>query len=135
MTGFSAPTSAGPVWRMNILVVADHAEGRTDQLEPLIAALEQAQEKIRLLLLLACTAGAWRTAYEHRLKGAERPAGRPAAGTMSGIALAVHMHALAVLLQAAEPAPVGPGQGCAPFPTMTPTTSDRIVLPAVSSPR
>jgi hypothetical protein len=32
---------------MNVLVVVDYAEGRTDQLEPLIAALERAQEKTR----------------------------------------------------------------------------------------
>ena len=42
------------------LVVVDYAEGRTAQLDPLIAALDQAEAKVRLLLL-ARTAGAWRT--------------------------------------------------------------------------
>jgi tetratricopeptide (TPR) repeat protein len=42
------------------LVVVDYAEGRTGQLDPLIAALDLAEAKVRLLLL-ARTAGAWRT--------------------------------------------------------------------------
>jgi len=51
---------------MNVLVVVDHAEGRTDQLEPLIAALEQAQEKTR-----------FRAATGRR---ADEPATQPGAG-------------------------------------------------------
>ncbi|MGQ0479493.1 MAG: tetratricopeptide repeat protein [Pseudonocardia sp.] len=42
------------------LVVLDYAEGRTAQLDPVIAAMNRAHEKVRLLLL-ARTAGAWRT--------------------------------------------------------------------------
>jgi hypothetical protein len=42
------------------LVVVDYAEGRTDQLGAVVEAVERAQEKVRLLLL-ARTAGAWRT--------------------------------------------------------------------------
>jgi hypothetical protein len=42
------------------LVVVDYAEGRTDQLTGVVEALSRAQGKVRLLLL-ARTAGAWRT--------------------------------------------------------------------------
>jgi hypothetical protein len=42
------------------LVIVDYAEGRTSQLDALIAAMGRAEAKVRLLLL-ARTAGAWRT--------------------------------------------------------------------------
>jgi hypothetical protein len=42
------------------LVVVDYAESRTAQLDPLIEAMGRAEAKVRLLLL-ARTAGAWRT--------------------------------------------------------------------------
>ena len=42
------------------LVVVDYAESRGEQLDPLVAALHRAEAKVRLLLL-ARTAGAWRT--------------------------------------------------------------------------
>ena len=42
------------------LVVVDYAEGRLDQLHAVLAALRRAEAKVRLLLL-ARTAGAWRT--------------------------------------------------------------------------
>lgn len=42
------------------LVVVDYAEGRGTQLDPLVDALNRAEAKVRLLLL-ARTAGAWRT--------------------------------------------------------------------------
>ncbi|MDQ2709438.1 MAG: tetratricopeptide repeat protein, partial [Actinomycetota bacterium] len=42
------------------LVVVDYAEGRAGQLEAVLAALGQAEARVRLLLL-ARTAGAWRT--------------------------------------------------------------------------
>ncbi|WP_372669783.1 tetratricopeptide repeat protein, partial [Amycolatopsis kentuckyensis] len=42
------------------LVVVDYAEGRATQLDPLVDALNRAEAKVRLLLL-ARTAGAWRT--------------------------------------------------------------------------
>lgn len=41
------------------LVVVDYAEGRTDQLAPLLDALNRTEARVRLLLL-ARTAGAWR---------------------------------------------------------------------------
>ena len=42
------------------LVIVDYAEGRTQQLDALVAAMARAEAKVRLLLL-ARTAGAWRT--------------------------------------------------------------------------
>jgi len=42
------------------LVIVDYAEGRTDQLDALIRAMARAEAKVRLLLL-ARTAGTWRT--------------------------------------------------------------------------
>ena len=42
------------------LVIVDYAEGRTHQLDALIQAMDRAEAKVRLLLL-ARTAGAWRT--------------------------------------------------------------------------
>ena len=45
---------------VSTLVVVDYAEGRTDQLTPLLAAMARAEAKVRLLLL-ARTAGAWRS--------------------------------------------------------------------------
>ena len=42
------------------LVIVDYAEGRTHQLDALIQAMNRAETKVRLLLL-ARTAGAWRT--------------------------------------------------------------------------
>lgn len=42
------------------LVIVDYAEGRSHQLAPLIQALDRAEAKVRRLLL-ARTAGAWRT--------------------------------------------------------------------------
>jgi len=42
------------------LVIVDYAEGRTHQLDALVQALARAEAKVRLLLL-ARTAGAWRT--------------------------------------------------------------------------
>jgi hypothetical protein len=46
--------------RVPTLIVVDYAEGRTPQLEAVLAAMGQAEAKVRLLLL-ARTAGAWRT--------------------------------------------------------------------------
>ncbi|MGB7796153.1 MAG: trypsin-like peptidase domain-containing protein, partial [Pseudonocardiaceae bacterium] len=46
--------------RVPTLIVVDYAEGRTHQLEAVLAAMGQAEAKVRLLLL-ARTAGAWRT--------------------------------------------------------------------------
>jgi hypothetical protein len=46
--------------RVPTLVVVDYAEGRTHQLEAVLAALDRAEARVRLLLL-ARTAGAWRT--------------------------------------------------------------------------
>ena len=46
--------------RVPTLIVVDYAEGRTHQLEAVLAAVGQAEAKMRLLLL-ARTAGAWRT--------------------------------------------------------------------------
>jgi len=46
--------------RVPTLVVVDYAEGRTAQLDALVAALDRAEARVRLLLL-ARTAGAWRT--------------------------------------------------------------------------
>ena len=140
------------------LVIVDYAEGRTHQLVPLIQALDRAEAKVRLLLL-ARTAGAWRTERVNpapqlavladdqivvTLRPVEpTPAGReqawrqavvalaprlagleghqdipwtaltatlsppPLAGERYRTILAVQMHALAALLQAGDPAPVG----------------------------
>jgi hypothetical protein len=46
--------------RVATLVVVDYAEGRTHQLGAVLAALDRAEARVRLLLL-ARTAGAWRT--------------------------------------------------------------------------
>ncbi|MCY7340624.1 MAG: trypsin-like peptidase domain-containing protein [Pseudonocardia sp.] len=45
---------------VSTLVIVDYAEGRTHQLDALVVAMARAEAKVRLLLL-ARTAGAWRT--------------------------------------------------------------------------
>ena len=57
--------------RVPTLVVVDYAEGRPRQLEAVIAELERAEAKVRLLLL-ARTAGAWRTRARRPVTAAGR---------------------------------------------------------------